>query len=507
MLMKLEVVISNQHLLYWVRAVAKKNHYPGCALGSVTREGVTSLAETGYINHQSGVQASNQSFFRIASMSKSFVAMAILQLRDKGLLRLDDAAEISIPELANLAYPRSDDPPITIENLLTMTAGFPEDNRWADRKLDESESQLLALINEGLSFAGSPNQAMEYSNLSYALLGLVIKRITGQSYQSYIAEHIFKPLGMVNTCWEYDEVSSEQLVQGYRLVDPELEAPDKWQAEPLLHDGAWGAIGGIITSIEEFALYMQFLLSAYDADADQGKQSLGPLSRESVLEMGQPRVPWHMYPAQPRDADLQSHHYGYGLEVRKDRQGLVSIGHAGALPGFGSYFHFYPTLGFGVMLFTNLSYGPGMMDICDQISTQLMQMPPFKQRLIAPSTVLTQRQVQLIALIKSWDKRLDRIQGPETPEEQGLETPSAFLADNFYQDESPENRYRQLASMLDNMGDIKKIEAVVPINALRGTFLITGTDADLELFFSLTPEQNPKVQMLTYKLKDKGQTV
>ena len=118
--------------------------------------------------------------------------------------------------------------------------------------------------------------------------------------------------------------------------------------------------------------------------------------------------------------------------------------------------------------------------------------------------MLTQRQAQLTSFFKSRDKRLDGIQWPETPEEQDLETPSAFLADNFYQDESPENRHRQLASMLDNMGDLIKIEPVVPINALRGTFLIIGTDADLELLFSLTPERNPKVQMLTYKLKDKG---
>ena len=118
-------------------------------------------------------KASPKSLFRIASMTKSFVAMAILQLRDQGVLRLDDLAEVTIPELSALRYPTPDSARITLHNLLTMTAGFPEDNRWADRKLDETEEQLLALINEGLSFSGPPNQAMEYSNLSYALLGLI----------------------------------------------------------------------------------------------------------------------------------------------------------------------------------------------------------------------------------------------------------------------------------------------------------------------------------------------
>ena len=222
-------------------------------------------------NVEGGFKSNPRSLFRIASMTKSFVAMAILQLRDQGVLRLDDLAEVTIPELSTLRYPTPDSARITLHNLLTMTAGFPEDNRWADRKLDETEEQLLALINEGLSFSGPPNQAMEYSNLSYALLGLIVTRVSGQSCQSYITDNIFKPLGMHNTVWDYRAVPSSQLVQGYRLLDAEAELDNRWQAEPLLGDGAWAPIGGIITSVEDFSLYMQFLLSALNTETSDNR--------------------------------------------------------------------------------------------------------------------------------------------------------------------------------------------------------------------------------------------
>ena len=269
--MRLELLSEKSALMAHVKASAKAHYYPAYAFGIVNREGLTAADSSGYSNIESELKASPKSLFRIASMTKSFVAMAILQLRDQGVLRLDDLAEVTIPELSTLRYPTPDSARITLHNLLTMTAGFPEDNRWADRKLDETEEQLLALINEGLSFSGPPNQAMEYSNLSYALLGLIVTRVSGQSCQSYITDNIFKPLGMHNTVWDYKAVPSSQLVQGYRLLDPEAEEVDKWQPEPLLGDGAWAPIGGIITSVEDFSLYMQFLLSALNTETSDNR--------------------------------------------------------------------------------------------------------------------------------------------------------------------------------------------------------------------------------------------
>ena len=144
--------------------------------------------------------------------------------------------------------------------------------------------------------------------------------------------------------------------------------------------------------------------------------------------MAQPRNPWAMVPSQPRDAELVSRHYGYGLEIRQDKRGLVSVGHAGALPGFGSYFHCYPELGFGVMLFTNLSYGPGMLEACDEVSEALIQKSGYQEKLAQKYSWLNQRRAELLGLLKGWDSRLDSAVVKELAEKRPAAEPSTFLA-------------------------------------------------------------------------------
>jgi len=89
--------------------------------------------------------------------------------------------------------------PIDVENLLTVTAGFPEDNPWGNRQLAASDQMLIGLIREGVSFSNVPSNQYEYSNLGYALLGNIISRVAGIPYQEYIWENILLPLGMKDT--------------------------------------------------------------------------------------------------------------------------------------------------------------------------------------------------------------------------------------------------------------------------------------------------------------------
>ena len=96
-------------------------------------------------------------------MTKSFTAMAILKLRDEGKLSLSDPVANYIAEMANLEYLTSDAPAIDIENLLTMTPGFPEDNPWGDRQLDEPDQMLIDLVAHGVSFSNGPSYQYEYS--------------------------------------------------------------------------------------------------------------------------------------------------------------------------------------------------------------------------------------------------------------------------------------------------------------------------------------------------------
>ena len=260
---------------------AKKNHFPAIAYGIVLDGKLVHSNANGFLNLEKKTQATTSSLFRIASMTKSFTAMAILKLRDEGKLALDDPAEKHIPEMKDFKYLSVYAPRITIRNLLTMTAGFPEDNPWGDRQLNDTDADLVAMLKEGVAFSNNPGEAFEYSNLGYAILGNIITRVSRMPYAKYIDEQILRPLGMNNTKWEYTEVPTDKLALGYRWEE------EQWKTEPMLHHGAYGAMGGLITSIEDFSKYVSLHLSSYAA----APPPKGPVTQSAIREMHRPFLP------------------------------------------------------------------------------------------------------------------------------------------------------------------------------------------------------------------------
>ena len=127
-------------------------------------------------------------------MTKSFTAMAILKLRDEGKLKFDDPVYLNIPEMKNQKYLTKDAVPATLRHLLTHGAGFPEDNPWGDRQLARTDEELIDLIRKGISFSNDPGLKFEYSNLGFTMLGYIIKKVSGQSYENYITKNILEPL-------------------------------------------------------------------------------------------------------------------------------------------------------------------------------------------------------------------------------------------------------------------------------------------------------------------------
>lgn len=139
---------------------AEQSHFPGMVYGIVVDGKLVHAGSVGYIDLQNKTEASSQSDFRIASMSKSFTAMAILKLRDEGKLKLDDPISLYIPEAKNMKRLTKDAPAITIRMLLTHSAGYPEDNPWGDRQLANTDQQLIALYKRGYHFLMTPAWSM-----------------------------------------------------------------------------------------------------------------------------------------------------------------------------------------------------------------------------------------------------------------------------------------------------------------------------------------------------------
>lgn len=457
---------------------AKERKIPGIAYGIVVDNKLVISSATGLIEIASESAATPTSSFRIASMTKSFTAMAILKLRDEGKLALNDPVSQYIPEMATLKYLTEDSPIIDIENLLTMTAGFPEDNPWGDRQLDEPDDMLIGLIANGVSFSNASSYAFEYSNTGYALLGNIVSRVAGMPYQTYIKENILQPLGMEQTYWEYDNVPEGQLAIGYRWEDEE------WALEPMLHDGAFGAMGGLITSIEDFSKYVSFHLSAWPPRSEEDQ---GPIRRSSLREMQTPQFSRLYARATDYNGDpcaLMSG-YGYGLGIAEYCNGFKRVSHGGALPGFGSNYYFYPDYGIGIMAFGNLTY-TGPLPI-REIEKLLFENPELSPRQLPISDLLSQRKEQVLTFIQSWDANLEK----------------EIVAENLYLDESRERRMAHAKGIFEKVGAIKTVDEIVPRNQLRGTFKIQTENGVIEVYFTLTPENDPKVQDLDISFEAK----
>jgi len=460
---------------------AKENHIPGLSFGIVVDGKLVYAGNYGYTDIDRRIPVRSSSVFRIASMSKSFAAMAILQLRDAGKLSLDDPASKFIPELSTLRYPTADAPPISVRHLMTHGAGFPEDNPWGDRQLADSDRELMALIGKQHSFSNPPGVAYEYSNLGFALLGKIITKVSGKPYQLYIREQILLPLGMKHTTYEYGDVPKDLLAHGYRWIY------GQWREEELLHDapdGSWGAMGAMLSSVDDFAAYMALHLQAWPpSDAKE----TGPVKRSSVREM---HHPWRFtgfnlnYRYPDGRACAMASAYAYGLRWSRDCEGRTYIDHSGGLPGFGSQWRILPDYGIGVVAFGNRTYSP-MGGINFRVLDTLVRAAGLKPRPVGVSAILQQRQAELVKFLSDW---------------KGAEQ-SGIFAENFFPDYPVDLLRKESAALFAKAGRIKSVRPMVAENQLRGTFILECEHANLEVYFTLSPENPPLIQ--EYRIREK----
>lgn len=457
-----------------------KQHMPGLVYGVVLDGKLLYAGGFGYANLEKQHKAEPTSVFRIASMSKSFTALSILQLRDAGKLSLDDPASKYLPEMRNMELLTTDAPEITIRHLLTHGSGLPEDNPWGDRQLSDTDQDLRKLMADGPSFSNVPGIAYEYSNVGFALLGQIVQVVSGQDYETYTTEHIFKPLGMNNTVWEYTKAPEEKLALGYNWVD------DAYVNIPLLHHGSYGAMGGLITSIEDLSKYVAMHLAAWPPRSDD---DLAPLQRSSLREM---HHPWRIaevnarfrYPSGRVCASATA--YAYGLRWMEDCEGVVNVGHSGGLPGFGSNWTMMPQYGLGIMSFDNRTYG-GTSTLNLGVLDSILAMTGLAKMKLPASDILKQRQAEIVKLLPGWV---------------GAES-SGLFAENFFLDYRIQDVERRSKEIFEEAGKIVNVKTIVPENQLRGTFVMEGEKKNIQVFFTLTPEKNPLIQQLRLRAVEK----
>ncbi|QQD77063.1 beta-lactamase family protein [Curtobacterium sp. YC1] len=199
----------------WVSYKVWQLRVPGVQV-AVGYEGEVLFDEAwGYADVEAGRRLTTTDLFRIASHSKTFTATALLQLAERGALRLDDTVGTYVPALVDGGSPIAD---ATLRELMEMGAGVLRDghdgDHWSLLRPFPDEQELLALVlDRGQKVpAGS---AFNYSNLGYALLGLVIAAVSGKPYNEYVRESITEPLGLRNTGPDWEPARADEFVVGY----------------------------------------------------------------------------------------------------------------------------------------------------------------------------------------------------------------------------------------------------------------------------------------------------
>jgi CubicO group peptidase (beta-lactamase class C family) len=448
---------------------------PGLVFGVVVDGDLAYVKGFGVRERKSQDPVTPETAFRIASMTKSFTALAILKLRDEGKLSLDDPASKWIPELGKLKFPTRDSPPIRIRNLLTHGAGFPEDNPWGDRQLAATDEQLTRWLREGLPFSTAPDTAYEYSNYGFALLGRIVSKASGVPYSEYLAKNILAPLGMRSSKLDPAAVTEASRAMGYRKDGGD------YTEEPSLADGSFGPMGGLVTTARDLGRYVAYQLSAFPP---RDEEERGPVRRSSQREM---QRMWRFgnLSAGRSSPDSQMRvaatGYGYGLGVARDCRFTHTVQHGGGLPGFGSYMMWLPDYGVGVFAMTNLTYESAAPAVSTAFDL-LKKTGALQPRQLPPSPVLVSMRDGVVRLWKAWND----------------EEAARLVSDNFFLDKSAENRRKEIATIQGDVGACNRIGDIEPENLLRGKFRMTCEHGAVEVAFTLAPTMPPKVQALRF---------
>lgn len=446
---------------------------PGAVFGVIVDGELVWVKAAGVRDKTGDQPVTPDTVFRIASMTKSFTAMAILKLRDEGKLSLDDPVAKYVPDLANLPYPTADSPALTIRHLLTHSEGFPEDNPWGDRQLAQTDQTMRNWMRAGIPFSTSPGTAFEYSNYGFAILGQIVAKASGRAYADYVRDNILRPLDMNSSTFEMDAVPRDKIALGYRRED------NNWKPEPILAHGSFGAMGGLWTTAHDLARYVAFLMSAFPP---RDEPERGPIKRSSAREMQQA---WRPSPASAFrpvvDAPLQMNvsAYGYGLGVSQDcRFGFV-VGHGGGLPGYGSLMRWLPEYGVGFIAMGNQTY-QGFGGLFNDAASALYRTGALQTRDVQPTPALLTAQADVSKLIIKWDDTLA----------------NQIAADNLFLDVAADVRQSRWKTLAQQHGTCRPATSIKPENALRGEWRMMCDRGWLDVFITLAPTMPPKVQLI-----------
>ncbi len=324
----------------------------------VAREGQPIISKGyGMANYELDVPNTPQTVFRLGSITKQFTATAIMMLKERGKLSVND------PICKHLSDCPATWQPITIRNLLTHTSGIPNYQSFPEAvklmTLPVTHAELIGRFRDKpLEFA--PGVRFNYGSSNYYLLGVIIERASGVSYEDFLQANIFKPLGMTSTGYDHGRRVIKNRAAGYVVLDGSLaNAPYYDMTIPF-------AGGALVSTTEDLLLW------------DKALYTERLVSRRSLDEMHTP------FKAE----------YGYGWDIGKMFDRRV-ISHTGSIFGFRAKIERFPSDGVTVIVLSNKANAPAAR-VADDLSAIIFGMPyklPQERKAIAMASETLEKYV------------------------------------------------------------------------------------------------------------------
>jgi len=283
--------------------------------------------------------------FRIASLTKQFTAGCILLLQERGLLHAQDRVSKYLSDVPDTSRE------VTVHQLLTHTSGVPNPDYGSKQsaniqRMGATPREAVAQVsNQPLDF--NPGTNWSYSNTGYILLGILIEKLSGQTYAEFLESNIFHPLGMTDSGYDRAAEILKARASGYDINHGHVT-----NADFIDMSGPFSA-GGIYSTVEDLFRWNEAL-------AHSGKL----LSADSLKQM------FTEYP----EATHEGQHYGYGVVISRQKFGRLLHYHGGGVDGFSSVIQRYPEERLCIVVLSNLAtYKP--WELGDHIAADIFHLP------------------------------------------------------------------------------------------------------------------------------------
>ncbi len=434
----------------YVAAQMQRRHIPALSL-IVLRDGQTLYTrDYGVINVELNVQNAPGAAFMIGSMSKQFAAAATMVLVEQKKIALDDPVSkylVSLPAAWNA---------VTVRHLLTHTSGIANYTEVPGFETynakDATHDEVIATVRN-LPMKFSPGQHFEYDNTGYYLLGMLIEKVSGASYEHFLTEHIFAPAGMADTRLNQPAQIAPKRVSGYTLSRGKL-------VNPPFQSMTWPYSGGaVLSTIQD--------LARWDA----------AMNTDRVLQPSTFQQMWT--PVRLNDGTIAQYGFGWHLEQLRNRP---LIWHTGHINGFSSFFGRVPDTHLSVIVLTNQDaldpehIGQAVLGFYDSsLTPPAMLEPPTSD----PDSARTSRALQAVR-------------------ELGADNPQSSLVTARLRENTPPGQRASIRHLLDSMKSFQFLacDSAVPANATHlGSpvstlcyYRVTGSQGIAVLTLFLTPD-------------------